>query len=216
MDYRKRLLFTMLFCFFTTQLFCFTIGRLKYKGGGDWYNDPTIITEISRKITELTGIEIASEQKIVQFDDDSAFETPFIFVTGHGNIKFTPDERDKLLVFLKNGGFLFVDDDYGLDKHFRREMESIFGKDSLKELPSDFELFNIYYDFRKEGIPKVHEHYKGPPKTYGIWVDGRVAVVYTYNSNISDGWTDVHNDPKNIRNRAFEFGVNLILFFLTR
>ena len=134
----------------------------------------------------------------------------------HGNIKFTSDESEKLKLFLRNGGFLYVDDDYGLDKHFRREIESIFGKGSLVKLPNNFELFNIYYDFSKNGIPKIHEHYKGPPETYGIWIDGRVAVIYTYNTNISDGWTQVHKDPEKMRKKAFEFGVNLILFFLTR
>lgn len=218
MGYRMKTIAAMIFLiiFLGTDSWGFTIGRLKYKGGGDWYNDPSIIPELAARVKTLCGIEIDKEQKIVQFEDDSVFETPFIFATGHGNIKFDDAEREKLMLFLKNGGFLYVDDDYGLDEHFRREIESIFGKDSLKELPPDFELFDIYYDFKNEGIPKVHEHYPGPPKTFGIWVDGRLALVYTYNSNVSDGWADVHNDPEQVRNRAFEFGVNILIFFLTR
>jgi hypothetical protein len=216
MEFKKNVItFLLLFFLSSSFLSAFQIGRLKYKGGGDWYNDPDTIPNFARFLKRYTHITIEPVQKIVELEDDSIFSTPFVYVTGHGNIKFSASERKKLLKFLRKGGFMYVDDDYGMDKYFRKEMESIFGKGCLKELPRDFELFNIYFDFTKKGIPKVHNHYpKKPPQVFGIWLDGRCVIIYTYNCNISDGWTKAHKDPEPLRIEALKFGVNIFMYFL--
>jgi len=192
------------------------VARLKYRGGGDWYNDPSIIPNLLREIRFRTGIRTAEGQVIVSLTDDTLFSYPFIFITGHGNIRFDTDETERLRTYLASGGFLLADDDYGMDESFRREMARIFPDHPLVELPFEHPVYHTYYDFA-EGPPKIHEHYKGAPRGYGIYIEGRLAVMYLYNSNIGDGWADpdIHKDPPEVREAAFKMGVNIILYALT-
>jgi len=191
----------------------FSIARLKYKGGGDWYNDPSVIPNMLMKLSKVTGIRCEKKQRVVSIMDDALFEYPFLFMTGHGNVRFTADEAARLKHYLKNGGFLYADDDYGMDKAFRREIRKI---GELKELPYTHKIYNIFYKF-KNGLPKIHEHNGKPPRGYGIFVEGKMRGFYTYETNISDGWADkeVHKDPENLREEAFKMGINIILYALT-
>lgn len=190
-----------------------TIARLRYSGGGDWYNDPDVIPNLLAYIREHTNILTAEDEARVGIMDPELFSYPILYMTGHGNINFSEEEARRLREYLVHGGFLYADDDYGMDKAFRREMKKVFPDEELVELPYDYGLFHCHYDF-PEGAPKVHEHYPGPPRTYGIFHNGRLVVLYTYNSNVSDGWTPSHNDPPKVREEALKFGVNIVVWAL--
>jgi|UniRef100_A0A7V3PU30 hypothetical protein len=190
------------------------IARLKYEGGGDWYNDPEIIPNLCQELNRRTKIRCLNEEAQVSLLDEKIYQYPFLFMTGHGNVSFSEEEVKRLRNYLEQGGFLYADDDYGMDESFRREMKKVFPNSDLVELPLDHPIYHLFYDFPK-GLPKVHEHYEGPPHGYGLFINGRLAVFYTYNSNISDGWTDRYNDPPEIREQAIRMGINIISYFLT-
>ncbi len=193
----------------------FQIARLKYSGGGDWYNDPEIIPNLCKELNKRTNISALTDEAQVSLLDEKLYNYPFLFMTGHGNISFSDEEVRRLRGFLERGGFLYADDDYGMDESFRREMKKVFPNAELVELPIDHPIYHSFYHF-PQGLPKIHEHYEGPPKGYGIFIGGRMAVFYTYNSNISDGWTDRYNDPPEKREEAIRMGINIIVYFLTR
>jgi len=195
----------------------FKIVRLKYNGGGDWYNDPSAEVNLLNFIKANTNIDVNPEYSFVDLSTDEIFSYPFLFLTGHGNIVFTQDEVLKLRKYLESGGFLYIDDDYGLDKALRREMKKVFpGKDFI-ELPFSHSIYNIVYDF-SSGPPKTHEHDKKAPQGFGIFIGERMVVYYTIESNPSDGWADaeVHNDPENKREEALKFGTNIVVWALTQ
>jgi hypothetical protein len=192
------------------------IARLKYSGGGDWYNDPSMIPNLCAEINARTSTTASLEQAVVAVSDDELFRYPFIFMTGHGNVSFSDSEALRLRAYLSNGGFLYCDDDYGIDEHFRREMKRVFPDNELVEIPYSHEIYHIFYDF-PDGLPKIHKHDEKPPKGYGIFNEGRMVVYYTYETNISDGWADpeVHKDPPEKREAAFRMGINIVLYALT-
>ncbi|MDD3626043.1 MAG: DUF4159 domain-containing protein [bacterium] len=193
------------------------IPRLKYSGGGDWYNGKTEIPNLLKYFQEQTGISAEPEDFFIEPDDSRIFNYPFIFVTGHGNISFNEIEIKNLRSYLLTGGFLYVDDDYGLDKPFRRELERIFPEFELVELDKNHIIFNCYFKF-PDGLPKIHKHDGKPPQAFGLFDDkGRMMVFYTYETNISDGWDSpgVHNNPEDLRETALKMGVNIIMYALT-
>ncbi len=192
----------------------FILARLKYSGGGDWYNDPDMLPNLAHELDRRTNIRCEEKEAVVSLSDDQLFSYPFLFLTGHGNISFSDDEVKRLRLYLKNGGFLYADDDYGMDESFRREMKKVFPEHDFVELPFDHPLYHIVYDF-PNGLPKIHEHYEGPPKGLGIFYGGRLVVFYTYNTNISDGWTEAHNDPPEKREAAFMVGINIVAYAFT-
>lgn len=194
----------------------FMIARLKYGGGGDWYNDPSAEVNLLRFVAQNTNIKTNPKYEFVDLSTGNIFAYPFLFMTGHGNIVFTDSEAKKLRTYLENGGFLYVDDDYGLDKAFRREIKKVFPEKDLVEIPFNYGLYNCMFDFRN-GPPKTHEHNNNPPQGFGIFVDGRLCVYYTFESNPSDGWVDpdVHKDPPEKREEALKFGTNIIVWSLT-
>jgi hypothetical protein len=192
----------------------FTIARLKYEGGGDWYNDPDIIPNLAQELNKRTNIKSEIIEKVVSLKDEELFRYPFLFMTGHGNINWSDEEVSNLREFLTSGGFLYADDDYGMDESFRREIKKAFPDCDLIELPANHLIYRIIYNF-PGGLPKIHEHYQGPPKGLGIFYQGRLVVFYTWNSNISDGWTDTHNDPPEKREQAFQMGINIVAYALT-
>lgn len=194
----------------------FQIARLKYGGGGDWYNDPSADVNLMRFISQNTNVKTKAEYKFVDVSSDEIFSYPFLFMTGHGNVVFSKDEAARLRKYLENGGFLYIDDDYSLDKAVRREMKKVFPEKDFIELPFSHGIYNIMYDF-PSGPPKTHKHDEKPPQGFGIFVDKRLAVYYTYESNPSDGWADpeVHNDPPNKREEALKFGTNIVLWALS-
>ena len=193
----------------------FQIARLKYGGGGDWYNDPSADVNLMRFISQNTNVKTKAEYKFVDVSSDEIFSYPFFFVTGHGNVVFSKDEAVRLRKYLENGGFLYIDDDYSLDKALRREMKKVFPENDFVELPFSHGIYNIMYDF-SSGPPKTHKHDENAPRGFGIFVDKRLAVYYTFESNPSDGWADpeVHKDPANKRDEALKFGTNIVIWAL--
>ena len=194
----------------------FQIARLKYNGGGDWYNDPSAEVNLLNFINENTTIKVDPEYVFVDISSNDIFSYPMLFITGHGNIVFSDSEADRLRKYLEAGGFLYIDDDYSLDKAVRREMKKVFPDRQFVELPFDHGIYNCLYNF-ENGPPKTHEHDKKPPQGFGIFINKRLAVYYTYESNPSDGWADAraHNDPQNKREEALKFGTNIIVWALT-
>ena len=194
----------------------FTIARLKYDGGGDWYNNPSMIPNLLSFLKTNVHINTLDDEVQVNLDDDKLFSFPFLFMTGHGRIYFSPSQVEKLRTFLTHGGFLYADDDYGMDKHFRREMKKVFPDKELVEIPFSHPIFNSVYNF-PNGLPKIHEHDGGPPKAFGYFHEGRLVAFYSFNTNISDGWADpeVHKDPPEIREKALKMGANIVVYALT-
>lgn len=195
----------------------FTLGRLKYSGGGDWYNDPSADENLMKFIAKNTNINTLPKYTYVDLASDDIFSFPILFLTGHGNVNFSPSEVDRLRRYLNAGGFLYIDDDYGLDPYIRKEMKKVFPDKDFVELPATHPLFNIHYKF-PDGVPKIHEHDNKAPQTFAIYNGQKIAVLYTYESNPSDGWADpeVHHDSEEKRQEALKFGVNLVIFALTQ
>lgn len=191
------------------------IVRLKYGGGGDWYNDPEAEGNLLKEFAARTGAEVITEKTALSLMDEQIFSHPFLFMTGHGEVRFTEQEIARLRRHLTSGGFLYADDDYGMDPSFRRQMARLFPDREMVELPSDFPLFRCFYDLTG-GLPKIHEHEAGRPSAWGIFHQGRLAVLYTFNTNVSDGWTPVHGDPPETREQAFRVGVNILWYAITR
>jgi hypothetical protein len=194
----------------------FTITRLKYAGGGDWYNDPNEEVNLLTFVKQNTDIDVNPKYQFVEISSDDFFSYPFIFMTGHGNISFTDEEVRRLRQYLESGGFLYADDDYGMDKAFRREIKKVFPDQQLVELPFSYGLYHCQFEF-PNGVPKTHEHNGKPPQGFGLFYKGRLVVYYTYESNPSDGWNDpsVHGDTEAKHQEALRFGTNLIVWALT-
>ena len=157
----------------------FQITRLKYNGGGDWYNDPSAEVNLLRFISQNTNIKVKAEYKFVDISSEEIFSYPFLFMTGHGNVVFSKDDAFRLRKYLENGGFLYIDDDYSLDKAIRREMKKVFPDNGFVEMPFSHGIYNIMFDFTS-GPPKTHKHDENPPQGFGIFIDKRLAVYYTY------------------------------------
>ena len=191
------------------------IARLQYDGGGDWYANPSSLPNLLDALRERTGLPVASREVSLRVLDPALPDHPYLYMTGHGNVVFTPAERQALRRYLMGGGFLHADDNYGLDESFRREMAEVFPDAELVEIPPDHPVFHVFYDF-PEGLPKIHEHDGGPPQAFGIFFGGRMLVFYSYESDLGDGWEDegVHDDPPQIREQALRMGVNLFLYAL--
>lgn len=194
----------------------FKIARLKYIGGGDWYNDPGEEVNLLKFVKQNTLIDVEPTYEFVEISSDKFFTYPFIFMTGHGNVVFSDYETKRLRTYLENGGFLYVDDDYELDKAFRREIKKVFPEKDLIELPYSYGLYHCHYSF-PNGPPKTHEHDGKAPQGFGIFHNGRLVLYYTYESNPSDGWNDpeVHNTPAEKREEALRFGTNIVVWALT-
>jgi len=195
----------------------FQIARVKYQGGGDWYNDPSAEVNLLNFIQQNTNIKVDARYQFVDLSSDEIFSYPFLFLTGHGNIVFSKDEVYRLRTYLENGGFLYIDDDYGLDNAVRREMKKVFPQDDFVELPFSYGLYHSLYKF-ESGPPKTHEHDKNSPQGFGIFVNNRLAVYYTYESNPSDGWADaeVHDNPPEKREESLKFGTNIVVWALSQ
>lgn len=192
-----------------------TVARLQYDGGGDWYANPSSLPNLLSAVRERTGIPVARREAEVTPLDPALRDYPYLYMTGHGNVTFTPAERAALRDYLLGGGFLHADDNYGLDESFRVEMAEIFPDAELTEIPADHPVFHTFYDF-DDGLPKIHEHDGNPPQAFGIFHGGRMVVFYSYESDLGDGWEDeaVHEDPVDTREDALRMGVNLVLYVL--
>lgn len=194
----------------------FRIARLKYGGGGDWYNDPSAEVNLLRFVQQNTNIDADPRYEFTDLSNEKIFSYPLLFLTGHGNIVFSDFEVQRLRAYLTNGGFLYVDDDYGLDKAFRREIKRVFPDHDFVELPFSHGLYSCHFSF-PNGVPKTHAHDQKPSQGFGIFSEGRLVVYYTFESNPSDGWADpeIHNDPDPVRQQALRFGTNIVVWALT-
>lgn len=191
------------------------IGRLKYDGGGDWYSDPSSLPNLLAFVERETGLNCAEAEQVVEADDPDLNGLPCLYMTGHGRVAFNDLQAERLREYLMAGGFLHVDDNYGLDEHFRREIHRVFPEHSLVLVPLSHPVYHSWFSF-PEGLPKIHEHDKKPPAGFGIFLEGRLAVFYTWECDLGDGWEDasVHNDPADLRRSALEMGTNIVMYAL--
>ncbi len=193
------------------------LARLKYSGGGDWYNDPSGEVNLLRFVKSNTNINVQPVYEFVDLSTDNVFIYPLIFMTGHGTVNFSANEAKKLRAYLDNGGFLYIDDDYGMDESIRKEMKKVFPDQNFVELPFDHEIYKAHFTF-SNGLPKIHEHDNKSPQGLGLFVGKRLCVFYTVETNPSDGWADpeVHHDPPDKRESSLRIGTNIIVYALTR
>tara|TARA_R110002096_G_scaffold170840_4_gene343493 strand:+ start:13401 stop:14012 length:612 start_codon:yes stop_codon:yes gene_type:complete len=194
----------------------FEIARIKYRGGGDWYNDPSSLSNLISFTKQHAPISISQKYKDVALGSSDLFSYPFLFLTGHGDIAVNNSESTNLRNYLENGGFLYIDDDYGLDEYARSMMKKVFPDEEMLEIPFSHPIYNQLFDYNN-GLPKIHEHDNKPPQGFGIFRNGKLVVFYSYETNLADGWADaeVHNDPASIRQKALEMGSNILVYALT-
>ena len=190
-----------------------TIGRLHYDGGGDWYANPSSLPNLLRAIATRTELRVAREEKVVTLREDDLWSVPYLYMTGHGNVAWSDADLATLRAYLRQGGFLHADDNYGMDQSLRRELARLFPDQPLVEVPLDHPIYHLVYDFPR-GIPKVHEHDGKPAQGFGIFLEGRLAVFYSFQTDLGDGWEDpeVHHDPPEKREAALRMGVNLFTY----
>jgi hypothetical protein len=193
----------------------FTVYRIKYDGGGDWYGNKTTFVNLFKLMTSELHINTQQREVSGSLMDDDLFSYPTAYIAGHGNISFNEAEAERLRLYLTSGGFLFADDDYGMDKSFRREMKKVFPELKFVELPFNHPIYHVHYNFAN-GLPKIHEHDGGPPHGFGLIYEGRLVVFYSFNTDISDGCedADIHNDPPEKRREALKMGLNILLYSL--
>jgi hypothetical protein len=192
------------------------LARIKYRGGGDWYNDPSALKNLASFVQQQLPISINPNYKDVALGSPDLLEFPFAFLTGHGTIEINRAEAENLRIYLDNGGFLYVDDDYGLDDNFRKIINRVYPNEELVEIPFNHPIYHQVFNFN-DGLPKVHEHDSKPPQGFGLFRDGRMVIFYSYESNLADGWAnaEVHKDPAAIRQKALQMGANILVYALT-
>ena len=192
------------------------IARVKYGGGGDWYSDEQSLTELLKFVRANTLLHVAPREEVVELTSDKVFTFPYLYLTGHGNVQFSNTEAMRLRRYLQGGGFLHIDDNYGLDRHIRREMKKVFPDQEFIELPFSHPIFSTHYSFLN-GLPKIHEHDGKPPQGFGLFIDNRLAVFYSYESDLGDGWEpeQVHSVPPEKRIDALRMGTNILTYAMT-
>jgi len=202
--------------FTQNQAATYQVAVLKYKGGGDWYANPTALPNLVKFCNENLGTAISEDVATVDINDPEIFNYPFIHMTGHGNVVFTPEDAENLRNYLLGGGFLHIDDNYGMDQFIRKELKKVFPAIDLVELPHTHPVFNQTYKFPK-GLPKIHEHDDKNSQAFGILYEGRLICLYTYETDLGDGWEDaeVHGDSEAKRLEALKMGANIIEYVFT-
>lgn len=198
------------------QVPTYRIAKLQYSGGGDWYSNKTALPNLIQFCNRNLKMNIASEEDIVEVGSAEIFSYPFIHMTGHGNVVFSDNEALNLRKYLISGGFLHIDDNYGLDKFIRLELKKVFPELELVEIPYTHPIYHQKYKF-PEGLPKIHEHDGKPPQGLGLIYEGRLLCFYTFESDLGDGWEDqsVHKDPEWVRQEALKMGANIISYAFT-
>ncbi len=194
-----------------------TIAQLQYDGGGDWYANPTGLPNLLQAIRTRTGVPVADQPAHVKITDPELWQYPYLYMTGHGNVHFSDEELRILREYLSAGGFLHADDNYGMDRSFRREIVRIFPGSKLVELPKDHPIYHDFYDFPR-GLPKIHKHDGLPAQGFGIFHDGRLVVFYDYQCDLGNGWEDpqTYNDPPALHEAALRMGVNLFTYAISQ
>lgn len=189
------------------------VAVLHYSGGGDWYSNPTALPNLAKFCNEKVNTNISQQTKVVKPSDVDLFDYPFIHMTGHGNVFFSNEDAENLRLYLESGGFLHIDDNYGMDEYLRKELVKVFPNKELEELPGNHDIFKYKFSF-PNGLPKIHEHDNSRPQAYGIYHEGRLVLLYTYESDLGDGWEnqEVHNDPQEVRLKALRMGANIVTY----
>ena len=190
-----------------------TVGRLHYEGGCDWYANPSSLPNLLAAIRTRTGIPVEREERTVTLGSDELWSVPYIYMTGHGNVHFSDDDLRILRAYLSQGGFLHADDNYGMDQSIRRELARLFPGQELVDVPLDHPIYHVVYEMPR-GIPKIHEHDGKPAQGLGLFLNGRLVVYYSYQSDLGDVWEDfeVHKDPPEKHEAALKMGVNLYAY----
>ena len=205
--------FAILLFFFSLILFSQDVAILKYKGGGDWYSNPTALPNLVKFCNTNIDTNINENTQTVEVGSIDIFQYPFLHMTGHGNVFFSDDDAENLRNYLVSGGFLHIDDNYGMKPYITKELKKVFPNSELVELPNNHDIFKTAFEF-PNGLPKIHEHDGKPPQAFGIFHDNRLVLLFTYESDLGDGWEDqeVHNDPEDVREKALKMGANIIKY----
>jgi len=196
---------------FSLSNFSQEIALLKYSGGGDWYANPTSLPNLIAFSNQTIQTKLTSKPVTVEPGSPDLFSYPFVHMTGHGNVVFSDNELKNLQNYLNSGGFLHIDDNFGMDKYIRKEFKKLFPANELVEIPANHVIFQKPFNF-PSGLPKIHEHENKKPQAFGIFIEGRLALLYTFESDLGDGWEDeeVHHDPKEVREKALKMGANIL------
>ncbi|WP_426430588.1 DUF4159 domain-containing protein [Winogradskyella sp. HB-48] len=208
----KKLL-TFYFSLFALALFAQDVAVLKYKGGGDWYSNPTALPNLIKFCNDNIDTNINENVQTVEVGSTDIFQYPFLHMTGHGNVFFSDDDAENLRKYLLSGGFLHIDDNYGMEPYITKELKKVFPNNELKEITKEHEIFRSAFEF-PNGLPKIHEHDGKAPQAFGIFHEGRLVLLFTFESDLGDGWEDpeVHNDPQDVREKALKMGANILKY----
>lgn len=201
--------------FFLIAFFGFSqnVAVLKYNGGGDWYSNPTALPNLVKYCNDNIDTNINESIATVEVGSVDIFQYPFLHMTGHGNVFFSEDDADNLRNYLMSGGFLHIDDNYGMEPYVTKELKKVFPNKDLVEIPKTHPIFNAFFEFQN-GLPKIHEHDGKAPQALGIFHEGRLLLLFTFESDLGDGWEDpeVHNDPEDVRQKALKMGANIMKY----
>jgi hypothetical protein len=197
----------------TGLLYSQEVAVLKYKGGGDWYSNPTALPNLIQFCNAEIKTKIATQPQTVETGSPDIFQFPFLHMTGHGNVFFSEEDAENLSNYLISGGFLHIDDNYGMAPFLKKELKKVFPNKDLVEIPKNHPIFNIRYKF-PDGLPKIHEHDGKRPQALGIFHNDRLVLLFTFESDLGDGWEDpeVHNDPEDVRQKALKMGANIVKY----
>ncbi|WP_439152702.1 DUF4159 domain-containing protein [Winogradskyella sp.] len=206
-------LFSLFFLMSSLVLLSQDVAILKYKGGGDWYSNPTALPNLVKYCNDNIDTNINENIQTVEAGSIDIFQFPLLHMTGHGNVFFSEDDARNLRNYLISGGFLHIDDNYGMEPYITKELLKVFPNKELIEIPKDHEIFNSAYDF-PNGLPKIHEHDGKAPQAFGIFHEDRLVLLFTFESDLGDGWEDpeVHNDPEDVREKALKMGANIVKY----
>ncbi|WP_416442548.1 DUF4159 domain-containing protein [Leeuwenhoekiella sp. A16] len=192
------------------------VAVLQYSGGGDWYANPTSLPNLAKFCNKNIHTALGEKNISIEATDVGIMQYPLVHMTGHGNVFFSEQAVTNLRNYLESGGFLYIDDNYGMDQYIRPEIKKLFPNEELIELPADHPIFSAVFSF-PEGLPKIHEHDGKRPQAFGIFKDGRLVLLYTYECDLGDGWEnpEVHNDPEDVRLKALQMGANIVKYAFT-
>lgn len=208
-----KLIISFLFCLFFVFSYTQDLAILKYKGGGDWYGNPTALPNLIKFCNDNINTKINPKPQTVEVGSSDIFQFPLLHMTGHGNVFFSETDAENLSNYLISGGFLHIDDNYGMEPYVTKELKKVFPDKDLVELPKSHVIFNMVYKFPK-GLPKIHEHDGKRPQAFGLFHENRLILLFTYESDLGDGWEDaeVHHDPADVRVKALKMGANIVKY----
>jgi hypothetical protein len=209
----KKVIILFTFCFSLYTISAQEVAILKYRGGGDWYSNPTALPNLVAFCNDNIDTRINTRPQTVEVNSVDIFQFPFIHMTGHGNVFFNDEDVENLRNYLLSGGFLHIDDNYGMEPYIKQELKKVFPNKELVEIPTSHKIFNIVYEF-PEGLPKIHEHDGQRPQALGIFHEDRLVLLFTFESDLGDGWEDqeIHNDPQDVREKALKMGANIVKY----